>query len=249
MTEERTFTIRLADKRIRIVPMYETIREYCKEYITDESDAVDFIVKTGVGDIEFEREYSDREAVREGKEAVCYPDDYLETLAVYRQIAEWMPFQDTLLFHGSAVAVDGRAYLFTAKSGTGKSTHTRLWREYFGERAVMVNDDKPLLRVRDDSVFVCGTPWNGKHRLSTNIEVPLTSICILTRAEENSIQRITPSEAYPMLLQQSYRPADTKALAQTLMVLERLQEKVAFYRLGCNMSMKAAEVAYNGMKE
>lgn len=130
-------------------------------------------------------------------QAAEYTDAYLETLAVYRKIAEWMPMYNTLLFHGSVIAVDGKAYLFTAKSGTGKSTHTRLWREYFGERAVMINDDKPLLRITQEGVFAYGTPWDGKHRLSTNISAPLAGICILRRGNDNSIRMITGTRSLP----------------------------------------------------
>ena len=108
-------------------------------------------------------------------------DEYLETLAVYRKIAEKMIDYDTILFHGSVIAVDGIGYLFTAKSGTGKSTHTRLWRELFGERAVMVNDDKPLIKVSENGIIVYGTPWDGKHRLSTNTFVPLKGICFMSK--------------------------------------------------------------------
>lgn len=245
MDKNGAFTIQLAGKQICITPMHALIREYCKDYIVDDADedSVDLTVQTNMEDIAYERMRSDREY--EGQ----YPDDYLETLAVYRKIAEWMPSQDTVLFHGSAVAVDGRAYLFTAKSGTGKSTHTRLWREYFGERAVMVNDDKPLLKVAEDGVWVCGTPWDGKHRLSSNICVPLSAICILKRGEDNTIREITSAEAYPMLLQQCYRPADRTALQQTLQVLDRIREKLTFYELFCNRQPEAAQVAYQGMRE
>ena len=154
---------------------------------------------------------------------------------------------NTFLFHGSAIAVDDKAYLFTAKSGTGKSTHTRLWREYFGERALMVNDDKPLLKVTEDGVRVYGTPWDGKHRLSNNVSVPLKAICILTRDEVNHIEEISLEEAYQMLLQQTYRPSDKGAVIQTLKLLDLLKEHVKFYRLGCNMESDAAKVAYFGM--
>ena len=139
-------------------------------------------------------------------------------------------------------------YLFTAKSGTGKSTHTRLWRRLLGDRAVMVNDDKPLLHIGADGVTGYGTPYNGKHRLGCNMSVPLKAICILTRAAENSIVRITKAEAYSMLLQQVYRPADPVQMKKTLVLIDRLAEQTALYRLGCNMDLEAAEVAYNGMK-
>ena len=159
-----------------------------------------------------------------------------------------MPYYDTILFHGSVVAVDGAAYLFTAASGTGKSTHVALWRKLFGERAVMVNDDKPLLHI-GDVVTAYGTPYDGKHKLSNRIAVPLKAICILTRAETNSIVPVTKSEAYPMLLQQVYRPNDVFALQKTLGLIDKMAEKVGLYRLGCNMDIEAAKVAYDGMNK
>ena len=171
-----------------------------------------------------------------------------ETLAIYRKIAEKMPEYDTVLMHGSAVAVDGEAYLFTAPSSTGKSTHTRLWREVFGERAVMVNDDKPLVRIDPDGATVFGTPWNGKHRLGANIAVPLRAICLLERAEINRIGEISARGAYPTLLRQTYRPLDPGVFAKMLTLLDRLKTVVRFYRLGCNMELDAARIAYEGMK-
>ena len=159
-----------------------------------------------------------------------------------------MPDYDTFVFHGSVIAVDGEGYLFTAKSGTGKSTHTRLWREYFGERAVMVNDDKPMLKVTDNGVIAYGTPYNGKHRLGANIYVPLKAICILTRGEENNIVRIDKSEAYAMLVQQVYRPQDPMQLMKTLDIVDRMAEGVKLYKLACNLDISAAQVAYEGMK-
>ena len=208
----------------------------CQFYLTDSS--AQWTVQVSQQDIDLERSRADRPG---------YSDAYLETLAVYRKIAEKMPEYDTFLFHGSAIAVDGKAYIFTAKSGTGKSTHARLWREMLGERAVMVNDDKPLIRVHPDgAATVYGTPWDGKHRLSSNIAVPVRAICILERSGENHIVQITKSEALPMLIQQAYRPADPIALAKTLTLIDRVD--VRFYRLSCNMDISAAELSYNTMK-
>ena len=167
---------------------------------------------------------------------------------LYRKIAEIMPGYDTFVFHGSVIAVDGVGYLFTAKSGTGKSTHTRLWREYFGERAVMVNDDKPMLKITDSGVIAYGTPYNGKHGLGTNISVPLKAICILTRGEENSIVRIDKSEAYPMLVQQVYRPQNSMQLMKTLDLVDTMAESVKLYKLVCNMEIEAAKIAFEGMQ-
>jgi len=237
---------KIADKVVEVNSIYDEVHEYCADYLTDEP--ADYSVTTSQEDIDFEREKSAREDEVEGNPTRHFSDSYLEELAVYRKIAEKMIDYDTMLFHGSVIAVDGIGYLFTAKSGTGKSTHTRLWREYFGERAVMVNDDKPLLKITGNGVIAYGTPYNGKHRLGANISVPLRAICILTRSAENRIESVTREQAYTMLLQQVYRPADILKMAETLSLVDRLADSVKLYQHGCNMVISAANVAYEGMQ-
>ena len=240
-------TIELAGITFRILSQYPDIERLCHAYKT--MDPPEIELRISLGDITLERERSARDDIRCGRQVKDWPDGYLETLAVYRKIAERMPAYNTFLFHGSCVAVDGIGYLFTAKSGTGKSTHSRLWRELLGDRAVMVNDDKPLIRVNPDgTATVYGTPWDGKHHLSTNINVPLKALCILERAEKNTIRQITDGEAYPMLLQQAYRPMDSMALSKTLTLIDRLTASVSLWRLGCNTDIEAAHVAYEVMK-
>ena len=176
-----------------------------------------------------------------------FPGGYLESLAVYRKICEEMLLYDTFLFHGSAVEVDGAAYLFAAPSGTGKSTHVRLWRERFGERAVVINDDKPLIQVREDVVSVCGTPWSGKHRLDTNRKAPLRAVCLLERGTENHVERITPADGYPALFRQTYRPKDREKMKKTLGLLGQLAKRVPLYRMQCDISQEAVTAAWEAM--
>ncbi|SHK66066.1 hypothetical protein [Hespellia stercorisuis] len=243
--------IKLAAHTIKVNAIYETTMEFCKEYLLpNDICGCDFDLEITVEqkDIELERQKSESEDIKECIPIRHFSDEYLETLAVYRQIAEQMVDYDTLLFHGSAIAVDGQGYLFTAKSGTGKSTHTRLWREYFGERAVMVNDDKPLLKITEDGVTIYGTPWDGKHRLSNNISVLLKAICILNRDETNHIEQVSGRKGYPLLLQQTYRSAEPLKLMRTLELLDRMIENTSIYSLGCNMRPEAAKVAYEGMQ-
>lgn len=171
----------------------------------------------------------------------------LEMLAVHRALAEQCAADDCLLFHGSAIAVDGQTYLFTAPSGTGKSTHTALWRERFGARAEMVDDDKPFLRITDEGVTVFGTPWNGKHRLGHNVARPLKAIILLERAAQNTIRPMDRREAFPLLVPQAYRSADRAGTMRTMALLDRLTAQVGLYRLGCNMQPQAAAVAFDGM--
>lgn len=177
----------------------------------------------------------------------AYNPAYLESLAIQRKLSEALIDYDTILFHSSALAVDGQGYLFAALSGTGKSTHSRLWREMYGDRVTMINDDKPFIHVGEDEVRVYGSPWNGKHHLGTNTSVPVKAICILTRDTTNHIERIKADEAFAILYQQTYRSKDPAKLAHTIDLITRMADKVALYRLGCNMDPDAARVSYEGM--
>ena len=241
-----TNTYKIAERIIEITSVYEDIHTLCKDYLFPANP--DFSVETTKEDIEFEREKSAKEDEAKEMPVRQFSDGYLETLAVYRKISEKMPDYDTILFHGSCVAVDGVGYLFTASSGTGKSTHAKLWRELLGDRAVMVNDDKPLIRLTDDGAIVYGTPWDGKHRLSSNISVPLKALCVLMRFDKNIINPITPSQAYATLMQQTYRPADNMAMIKTLSLIDKLSSSVSLWMLGCNMEIEAAKIAYEAMK-
>ena len=238
-------TYQIADTVFAIDSLYEEVHDLCRDYQSDEP--IEFVIKTAESDIEYERKRSELTDEKEGIPIRHFTDSYLETLSVYRHLCEWLIDKGILLFHGSVIAVDGIAYLFTAKSGTGKSTHTRLWREHFGERAVMINDDKPLLKITDSGVTVYGTPYDGKHRISTNTSAPLKAICMLYRGEENRIRQVTKSEAYPMLLQQTHRPMNGAKMQAVFTLLDKMCEHLKIYHLDCNMDHDAAIVAYQGM--
>lgn len=244
MTE---FRIKIAGCVAAVTAIYESCREFCEGYLTDETP--DFSVEITASDIEFEREKSIKTRLVEGLGDTALPDAQLEVTAIQRKIAERLFGWNTILFHGSAIAVDGAVYLFTAKSGTGKSTHARLWRQMLGDRAVMVNDDKPFLCMTGEGIMVCGSPWNGKHHLGSNICVPLKAICILERGEENRICRITAEEALLMLLQQSNRPAQARLMPKYLELMDKLARSAAFYRLQCNMELDAAVTSYEAMSK
>ena len=237
----------LADMCIGIRSLYDEVHRMCEEYRCADEREAEFWVETTEEDLEEERKQSEQTRIEENLPPYEFEPAYLETLAVYRQIATECVSRGRLLMHGSVIAVDGRAYMFTARSGTGKSTHVRLWRRLFGERAVMVNDDKPLLKITEEETRVYGTPWDGKHRLSTNMSAPLQAICILTRAKENSIREIRPSEALTMLIQQTYRPEDPALLMSTFDLIDKMARNVRFYLLGCNMDPEAAVVSSNAM--
>lgn len=238
---------RIAGHLVLIRSQFDEVHRLCRDY-QSEGDP-ELVVETNMEEIRKEQEISDRENRLEGLPEIQFSDPALENLAVYRKIARWMINQDTILLHGSAIAVDGNAYLFTAKSGTGKSTHTRLWREVFGDRAVMVNDDKPLLKVQNGEVTVYGTPWNGKHHLGGNISAPLQGVAILKRGQENTIAPAKTEEVLPMLIQQSYRPEDPALMGKVLTSVDTLRKTVPVWELHCNMEQEAALVAYEAMSK
>lgn len=162
----------------------------------------------------------------------------------YEKIIEF----DAMLLHSSAVCVDNKAYLFTADSGTGKSTHTELWMEYFGDKAVMINDDKPVIRIIDNKVYACGTPFSGKHDINQNIIVPLQAICSLNRGTENKIEKISNHDALIAIMNQTLTVPDLKLKMKFFDTLDKVLRTVNAYRLYCDISKEAVEVAYNGMK-
>lgn len=222
-----TTTIRLAEKVIRVHSIYPNICRLCKDYIV-ESDEVDFEITTTQEDIDREASSPERSS-----------DGYLETLAVYRKICDRMLDYDTILMHGSVVAIGDTAYMFTAPSGTGKTTHSRLWLENI-PGAYILNGDKPLLRIADDGVTVYGTPYMGKEHYGINASAKLKAICILERGETNSIRQVSAAEVMPNLLRQIHLTGDVRVVR----LIPKLVKNVRFYKLRCNMTLEAAAVSF-----
>lgn len=153
------------------------------------------------------------------------------------------------MLHASAVAFDGKAYLFSANSGTGKSTHTALWQKYFGEeRAQIINDDKPAITLIEDKFYACGTPWSGKTDKNLPKIVPLASIIFMERSEINWIRRIDSKESIKLTLQQTLRPKDIEKMDKLLVLIDKLLKTIPIYKMGCNMSEEAVKLAYNKLK-
>lgn len=236
---------RFADHTVEVDSLYPLVHRACRAYRAE--GQAEAAIRITEEDLRREREKSIQMFLQEGLPPEDSSDAYLEILAVLRKLAEALLPHDILLMHGSVVAVDGEAYLFTARSGVGKTTHTRLWLDRFQDRSVVVNGDKPLLHVGKDGVTVYGTPWDGKEHMSENMSCPLKAICILTRSDTNFIEPISKREAIPTFLQQIYRPEDPEAMAKVLALMDRLGSGVALYRLGCNMDPEAARVSYEGM--
>ena len=152
-----------------------------------------------------------------------------------------------MMLHSSAVMVDGYVYLFSAPSGTGKSTHTALWLQYLGEREKIINDDKPAIRVIGEKAYVYGTPWSGKTDLNLNVRGELAGIAVVKRSEANQIRRLNKKESIFALLDQTTRSRKEERVERLFQVMETIIQTVPIYELSCNMELEAAKVAYETM--
>ena len=240
-----SFVIEISGLCVCVQPMFASTRDYCRKYLS--TCTPDCYVEVTEGDLIYEQQMLDMEAAEEGLRPRKFTGPFLERASIQRKVADILIARNTILVHGSTVAVDGDAYLFTAACGTGKSTHTRFWCETFGDRAVMVNDDKPFLQITPRGVTAFGSPWSGKHGLDSNIAVPLKGICILHRGFENTIRQITANDARAMLLHQSHAPDNAAMRTQVSALVEELMEKVPLWEMMCTKDPIAAKIAFDAM--
>ncbi len=240
------FTVKLAEVNIKINSIYDEVFTLCKDYLCDSK--ADFCVAISENDIAFEREKSKREAEYEGIPYTDFRDSYLETLAVYRKIAVGLLDFGAFLMHGAVVGLKGKAYLFTAPSGVGKTTHTKFWLEQFPD-AFIINGDKPLIKFKDGKVYAFGSPWAGKEGFNRNTSLPLYAVCALSRGKENKVTPLAFNQVYPLLIGQTYRPGDKQSVEKTMGYIKDLGKSVKFFLLHCNLDKTAANIAYDGMNK
>ena len=211
----------------------EYIAQRCSRFLT-RSDPV-FTVSVTREQIEREQQLGKCSADR--AEFVCY----------HREIAENLLQYNRFVLHGAAIQTKGLAYIFTAKSGTGKSTHILLWRKRFGEAVRIVNGDKPILWKREDLWYVCGTPWCGKEGWTSIDCVPVDGLCFLERAETNTIRRAQKNEITGRVFHQLYLPKNNTAIRKMFVLIEDFLKSTSCWIMKCNTEIDAAETAYNAM--
>ena len=206
------------------------------EWSEDEADII----------IDYEPEYLEN-VQKKSKMKLSLEDwEYLYTGEVFhRRVVK----KNGCMIHSSAVAVDGYAYLFSADSGTGKSTHTALWKQYLGEKAVILNDDKPIVRRKGELWYVFGTPWSGKTDLQVNDCAKLGGIVFLKRTEKNTIKEISVGEAIPKYLKQTiHQVSKEETMDLILTQMEQILVETPLYEMGCNISEEAASLAYHTIR-
>ena len=237
-------TIRLAELTVGIDNRYPFVEKLCRDYLCDDPPL--FTVCAAEEDIDREGELI-RGDMPEGAKL---PRGYLESIVLYREIAKRLPEYDAFVFHGVALSLADGAYLFTAKSGVGTTTHTRLWLARYGELCHVLNGDKPIIREINGVPCVFGTPWQGKENYGTNESAPLRAIAFVHRATQNRAERVEdPSSVILPLLSQAYVPQDGAAAMKVFTIADNILKNTKLFHLYVNMEPEAAEVAYGAMAE
>lgn len=228
---------RIAEMNIAVKAKHEDTYRYMQDFLTDSQDYELYIEPTDEM-IRYEAELGEEIHGDAGSPYIC------EAVAILRVICDYIIDKGGFFLHCSCLKYKDEAIIFTAPSGTGKSTHSALWRRHFGDDVVMINDDKPLVREKDGRFYIYGTPWNGKHSIGNNTSAPIRSVVFLSQAPENKATPISPIDAMALLLQQTVLPSDKAALSKLLDMLGRLVENIPMYRLGCTVSDEAVTTIY-----
>lgn len=244
--EETRFRVRLAGLTVDILALHQDVWHLCKDYLEkcDDAVAADLVVSMSQEAIDAERAIA-----TEGRH---WADSYLETLAVLRNIANELPQRNRMLVHGAVIQYAGKAYLFMAPSGTGKSTHIMLWQQYLGVGVRVVNGDKPFVHIpaaADESPIAYGTPWAGKEGWQENVSAPLAGIVLISRSDvgASSICRIEPAACLGKVVRQVYLPGDACAAGNTLDLLDALVSRVPLFSLACDMSEDAVRTSFEAL--
>jgi hypothetical protein len=226
------FCVEFSKLNIEIDSIYDYTYDFCKDYLVNAAPV--FSVKTTEDKIDAEIAAS----------AFNPPRGYAESICIYREIAEELPKYNRCIFHGSVIEFKGRGYLFTAPSGTGKTTHIRLWKKFLGDDVSIVNGDKPILQIEDGGVVAYATPYAGKEKYQNHSFAPLKAICLIKRGTENRIEKVNAADYLTQIVPQVYMPHNPLQAMKTLEMLDDMLKSVPLYVLYCDISEQAFQTSF-----
>ncbi|MEE1281427.1 MAG: hypothetical protein UHK60_04110 [Acutalibacteraceae bacterium] len=223
---------RIADMRIKYETKSSYILQRLRPYIIEDKE-YDYEVIVSEDDINYERSLTEDIGI-----------NMLESAALFRHICKnVLESYNGIFLHCAALKYNGKAYLFTAPSGTGKTTHIRLWMKNLGDRVEVINGDKPILRKKGDNIIVYGTPWQGKENYGSNISATLGGVFLLDRGTENSVEKATVKDSISFLLSQTLRPYEKENMIKLFEIIECVVKNIPIYHLKCNMENQAVKTA------
>ncbi len=231
-----TVIANIADINVEFNTRFYKVPSVCRDYIM-----------TGVKPdiiINVTQEQIDKEEEITPLEDRTYPS-YYELSCAYRNLCSQLWKFDALVLHSATFSVDGRCLAFAAKSGTGKTTHMRLWQNLLGDKLKIINGDKPIIRFINDQPIAYGTPWRGKESYGERISAPLTDICFIERNTTNIVTMISKEDAMNRIFNQILLPKDPIGSIATLEMINKLLNTCNLWLIKCTKESEAAKVAYD----
>ena len=226
------FKIKIANKVLEISAFNETTKRYCAKFLSEEEPH--YVINMNEEDLKNESSNSVNGKV--------YVNE--EISALYRKIADLFVEEGIIVFHGSSFKVNECGFIVTARSGVGKSTHVNLLKELLGDELIYINDDKPLLEVKDE-ITIFSNPWNGKERRGNNTFAPLKAILFLGRSETPNFRKIeNKQELYVKMISQIYLPRDKDKREKALKLADRILKDTNFYEINVNKDLESAKMTY-----
>ena len=230
----QAFNIFLAGLVVQMNAQYPFCKEFCKDYITTQK-AADIIAT------------SDDNQIAADMQTVKTAIGYAEALSLYRRIAAQVPDFSRFVIHGASITFNNKGIIFIAPSGTGKSTHIKLWRKVFKNRVDIINGDKPIIDLSGDTPKIWSSPFAGKENWQKNTCAPLCAVVLLRRAKVDGIQKAQPSKYLSETVSQIYKPHKSGGFAKTMAAADKMFTSVPFYVLECTPTENAVLVAHNGI--
>ncbi len=232
---------KIADLFVEMTPCHNRLKKYAEKYLYTGNETPENVMKVEISEDILKMKNEEHSYLSaEECEYIFFGACFAARLLKY----------NGFVLHSSAIAYEGNAYLFSADSGTGKSTHTHFWQDVFGkDNVTYINDDKPAIREINGVFHAAGTPFSGKSNLSKNIVVPLKAVCFIHRSEQNEIKRLTPSEAMELLFGQILRPSKPQSINLLFEILDSFFKKVPVYSLGVTYSSDSAKFAYEALNK
>ena len=229
---------RIADITVEMQPRYALLKNRAELFREDDALTPDLKVL-----------FSDESLAVKQQANPNHSAEQIEYLFTGAKLAGKLWHVDATMIHASAIEVDGRAYVFSGDSGVGKTTHTKRWLERFGDRARLINDDKPIIRKRPTGFFVYGSPFSGTCDENFQLCAPLAAIIFLKQAHRDEVYRLNAADAVKRLAQQCGISRFPRAATARLELFAQLIETVPIGEMGCTLSEHAVDAAYQWIEE
>lgn len=222
---------------VEINPLYDYTKNMIKYFETDEVPTSQVIT---LGE-----KFSDDDYKKYNSLHPEVPVDEAEHIFLATELFRKILKYNAIMIHSSAIKYNGKCYLFSADSGVGKSTHTALWQEVYGDKVQIINDDKPIIRIKNNKLIVYGSPFAGGTMKFQNDSADLEAIVFLERSKNNSIEELSPQSAMRYLFKESVRKIGKNQMNNSLNMISVILENCKIYKLHCNMDKSSAILSHD----